>query len=100
MKIGAKAIIGSIAAVVVLLGVYRVWDIQRHRTTDYRCSEGAKTISLKSSDGDALSGEFYMAGWVDQGELTITGFPGTADQPLHFVAPPGTKISEAQIGDW
>jgi hypothetical protein len=99
MKIGWKTIAGGIAAAVVLFGAYKYWDITRYRAVTYACEEGARTISLPSSDGSGpYSGEYYMAGWVEWGELTITGFPALPEQPFHFAK--GATISEARTGEW
>jgi hypothetical protein len=110
MKLPWIAIGLSTATIIVGASLSYAWDRTRFRTVTYRCTEGPKEIALVWP-GDFLfsvdspsSDEFYMSGFVDQGKVTVVGFPADDAPPdgpkvLHFESS-RERISEARTGDW
>lgn len=103
MNVLVKSKIVRIAALgVVLLALLWVLNLFQYRTLDaYKCDERKEYAIPRHNllPQDML--EIYVGGWIEKGEVVISGFPSREHGILKFSrgATVGT-VSHAYIGEW
>ena len=103
MKAWSKSKIATIVSLGLVVVVIVLWITNQYgykTVAAYRCDKrGERVIHQPNIFQDTL--EFYVGGWIERGDVTISGLPSRENEMLKFSRSVSvTTISHAYIGEW
>lgn len=86
---------------VIILALWALNQFQYQTLDAYRCDERREDVITKQNllPPDML--ELYVGGWIERGEVAISGLPSRENKALVFSRGSSVStISHAYIGEW
>jgi hypothetical protein len=93
-----KSLIG--AGLLVLVGIVLVlWNDSRFNVATYDC-DGAREITLSPNfPGNVNWAEIYLGGWVDEGGVTVIGFPSATPPGANLIYTRDRDVTASYVGE-
>lgn len=93
-----KSLIGAVLLVLACI-VLVLWNDSRFNVATYDC-DSAREIKLSPNfPGSVDWAEIYLGGWVDEGGVTVIGFPFSPPPGANLIYTSDDNVTASYVGD-
>lgn len=97
----SKMAITALLGLVLILVLWVKNQYQYKALAAYKCNKWGERVIPGPSAGFQDMMELYVGGWIERGEVTISGLPSRENEVLTFSRGLSVRtISHAYIGEW